>query len=100
MIAKSTIWNTEKNLSNFKTWHKFSQCRKYQELMKQEMETILLRQKQLEETNQQLREKAGDVRRNLRDLELTEEQYVKLKSFPEDQLSIPEYVSVSVMHLP
>lgn len=68
--------------------------------MKQEMETILLRQKQLEETNHQLREKAGDVRRNLRDLELTEEQYVKLKSFPEDQLSIPEYVSVSVMHLP
>ncbi|CAH6823307.1 Pibf1 [Phodopus roborovskii] len=68
-------------------------AKKYQELMKQEMETILLRQKQLEETNHQLREKAGDVRRNLRDLELTEEQYVKLKSFSEDQLSIPEYVS-------
>lgn len=63
------------------------------------METILLRQKQLEETNHQLREKAGDVRRNLRDLELTEEQYVKLKSFPEDQISIPEYVSVSVVPL-
>ncbi|KAB0343406.1 hypothetical protein FD754_020332 [Muntiacus muntjak] len=68
-------------------------ARKYQELMKQEMETILLRQKQLEETNLQLREKAGDIRRNLRDFELTEEQYMKLKSFPEDQLSIPEYVS-------
>lgn len=66
--------------------------------MKQEMETILLRQKQLEETNHQLREKAGDVRRNLRDFELTEEQYVKLKACPEDQLSIPDYVSVSVMH--
>ncbi|XP_047612156.1 progesterone-induced-blocking factor 1 isoform X3 [Phacochoerus africanus] len=62
--------------------------------MKQEMETILLRQKQLEETNLQLREKAGDIRRNLRDFELTEEQYMKLKSFPEDQLSIPEYVSI------
>ncbi|KAB0372745.1 hypothetical protein FD755_015498 [Muntiacus reevesi] len=68
-------------------------ARKYQELMKQEMETILLRQKQLEETNLQLREKAGDIRRSLRDFELTEEQYMKLKSFPEDQLSIPEYVS-------
>uniref|UniRef100_A0A8D0Y3T5 Progesterone immunomodulatory binding factor 1 n=1 Tax=Sus scrofa TaxID=9823 RepID=A0A8D0Y3T5_PIG len=67
-------------------------ARKYQELMKQEMETILLRQKQLEETNLQLREKAGDIRRNLRDFELTEEQYMKLKSFPEDQLSIPEYI--------
>lgn len=65
--------------------------------MKQEMETILLRQKQLEETNRQLREKAGDIRRNLRDFELTEEQYMKLKSLPDDQLSIPEYVSVSVL---
>uniref|UniRef100_A0A8C6HFF9 Progesterone immunomodulatory binding factor 1 n=1 Tax=Mus spicilegus TaxID=10103 RepID=A0A8C6HFF9_MUSSI len=74
-------------------------AKKYQELMKQEMETILLRQKQLEETNHQLREKAGDVRRNLRDFELTEEQYVKLKSFPEDQLSIPEYVSIRFYEL-
>ncbi|KAL1780543.1 Progesterone-induced-blocking factor 1 [Sigmodon hispidus] len=74
-------------------------AKKYQELMKQEMETILLRQKQLEETNHQLREKAGDVRRNLRDLELTEEQYVKLKSFSEEQLSIPEYVSIRIYEL-
>lgn len=64
--------------------------------MKQEMETILLRQKQLEETNYQLRERAGDIRRSLRDLELTDECYEKLKSLPEDQLSIPEYVSVSI----
>ncbi|XP_019292717.2 progesterone-induced-blocking factor 1 isoform X1 [Panthera pardus] len=74
-------------------------ARKYQELMKQEMETILLRQKQLEETNTQLREKAGDIRRNLRDFELTEEQYMKLKGFPEDQLSIPEYVSIRFYEL-
>ncbi|XP_072832447.1 progesterone-induced-blocking factor 1 isoform X5 [Vicugna pacos] len=67
--------------------------------MKQEMETILLRQKQLEETNLQLREKAGDIRRNLRDFELTEEQYMKLKGFPEDQLSIPEYVSIRFYEL-
>ncbi|XP_066401165.1 progesterone-induced-blocking factor 1 isoform X1 [Molothrus aeneus] len=69
-------------------------ARKHQALMKQEMETILLRQKQLEETNYQLRERAGDIRRSLRDLELTDECYEKLKSLPEDQLSIPEYVSV------
>ncbi|NWX28199.1 PIBF1 factor, partial [Notiomystis cincta] len=69
-------------------------ARKHQALMKQEMETILLRQKQLEETNHQLRERAGDIRRSLRDLELTDERYEKLKSLPEDQLSIPEYVSV------
>ncbi|XP_004604063.1 progesterone-induced-blocking factor 1 [Sorex araneus] len=74
-------------------------ARKYQELMKQEMETILLRQKQLEETNHQLREKAGDIRRNLREFELTEEQYIKLKSFSEDLLSIPEYVSLRFYEL-
>ncbi|XP_052561546.1 progesterone-induced-blocking factor 1 isoform X3 [Tympanuchus pallidicinctus] len=69
-------------------------ARKHQALMRQEMETILLRQKQLEETNHQLRERAGDIRRSLRDLELTEDGYEKLKSLPEDQLSIPEYVSI------
>ncbi|XP_019385350.1 PREDICTED: progesterone-induced-blocking factor 1 [Crocodylus porosus] len=69
-------------------------ARKHQELMKQEMETILLRQKQLEETNHQLRERAGDIRRSLRDLELTVDSYEKLKSLSEDELSIPEYVSV------
>lgn len=74
-------------------------ARKYQELMKQEMETILLRQKQLEETNHQLREKAGDIRRNLRDFDLTEEQYIKLKGFSEDLLSIPEYVSLRFYEL-
>ncbi|XP_061301260.1 progesterone-induced-blocking factor 1 isoform X1 [Pezoporus flaviventris] len=68
--------------------------RKHQALMKQEMETILLRQKQLEETNRQLRERAGDIRRSLRDLELTDDCYKQLKLLPEDQLSIPEYVSI------
>nr|XP_028584210.1 progesterone-induced-blocking factor 1 isoform X2 [Podarcis muralis] len=69
-------------------------ARKHQELMKQEMETILLRQKQLEKNNHQLRERSGDIRRSLRDLELTDECYTKLKSLPEDELSIPEYVSI------
>ncbi|XP_016280468.1 progesterone-induced-blocking factor 1 isoform X2 [Monodelphis domestica] len=80
-------------LDNQLTFQK-KDTRKYQELMKQEMETILLRQKQLEETNHQLIEKAGDIRRSLRDLELTEDHYMNLKSLPEDQLSIPEYVSI------
>ncbi|XP_072478411.1 progesterone-induced-blocking factor 1 isoform X1 [Notamacropus eugenii] len=82
-------------LDNQLTFQK-KDARKYQELMKQEMETILLRQKQLEETNRQLVEKTGDIRRSLRDLELTEDHYMKLKSLPEDQLSIPEYVSIQV----
>ncbi|XP_073470358.1 progesterone-induced-blocking factor 1 isoform X2 [Aquarana catesbeiana] len=58
------------------------------------METILQRLKQSEETNRQLRERTGDIRRSLRDLELTQEIYDDLKALPEDQLSIPEYVSI------
>ncbi|XP_067841596.1 progesterone-induced-blocking factor 1 [Heptranchias perlo] len=69
-------------------------ARRRQELRKQEMETILDRQRQLEQTNQQLQERAGDIRRSLRDLELTEDQYAELKTGPEDQFSIPEYVSI------
>ncbi|XP_068922882.1 progesterone-induced-blocking factor 1 isoform X2 [Petaurus breviceps papuanus] len=80
-------------LDNQLTFQK-KDARKYQELMKQEMETILLRQKQLEETNHQLIEKTGDIRRSLHDLELTEDHYMTLKSLPEDQLTIPEYVSI------
>ncbi|XP_056628479.1 progesterone-induced-blocking factor 1 [Triplophysa dalaica] len=68
--------------------------RKQQALRKQEMDTIMLRQKQLEETNRQLCERAGDLRRSLRDLELSEEKYTELKEVPEDKLSIPEYVAV------
>ncbi|KAF4075316.1 hypothetical protein AMELA_G00233060 [Ameiurus melas] len=68
--------------------------RKQQALMKQEMDAILLRQKQLEDTNRQLCERAGDIRRSLRDLELNEEKYRELRDLPEDKLSIPEYVAV------
>lgn len=55
----------------------------------------MLRQKQLEETNRQLCDRAGDLRRSLRDLELSEEKYAELKELPEDKLTIPEYVAVS-----
>ncbi|KAI4889464.1 hypothetical protein NFI96_011637, partial [Prochilodus magdalenae] len=68
--------------------------RKQQALRKQEMDSILLRQKQLEETNRQLCDRAGDIRRSLRDVELTEERYSELREVPEDRLSIPEYVAV------
>uniref|UniRef100_A0AAR2IWQ5 Progesterone immunomodulatory binding factor 1 n=1 Tax=Pygocentrus nattereri TaxID=42514 RepID=A0AAR2IWQ5_PYGNA len=68
--------------------------RKQQALRKQEMDSILLRQKQLEETNRQLCDRAGDIRRSLRDIELSEERYSELRELPEDKLSIPEYVAV------
>uniref|UniRef100_A0A3Q3KDL0 Progesterone immunomodulatory binding factor 1 n=1 Tax=Monopterus albus TaxID=43700 RepID=A0A3Q3KDL0_MONAL len=68
--------------------------RKHQALRKQEMETILLRQQQLEETNRQLCEKAGEVRRSIRDLEISQDRYQELRDLPEDKMSIQEYVSV------
>uniref|UniRef100_A0AAR2K9V8 Progesterone immunomodulatory binding factor 1 n=1 Tax=Pygocentrus nattereri TaxID=42514 RepID=A0AAR2K9V8_PYGNA len=68
--------------------------RSQQALRKQEMDSILLRQKQLEETNRQLCDRAGDIRRSLRDIELSEERYSELRELPEDKLSIPEYVAV------
>uniref|UniRef100_A0A8C7KU33 Progesterone immunomodulatory binding factor 1 n=1 Tax=Oncorhynchus kisutch TaxID=8019 RepID=A0A8C7KU33_ONCKI len=74
-------------------WGCFSN-RKQQALRKQEMDGILLRQKQLEETNRRLCDKAGDLRRSLRDLELTEDKYKELRDIPEERLSITEYVAV------
>lgn len=76
-----------------------SSSRKQQALRKQEMEAILLRQQQLEETNLQLCEKAGELRRSLRDLEISADRYQELRSLPDDKLSIQEYVAVSIRGL-
>ncbi|XP_053311389.1 progesterone-induced-blocking factor 1 [Spea bombifrons] len=68
--------------------------RKNREQMRKEAETLFLRLKQSEETNRQLRETAGAIRNSLRDLNVTKEMYEKLSSLPEEQLSVPEYVSI------
>lgn len=68
--------------------------RKQQALRKQEMEAIQLRQKQLEETNRQLREKGGELRKSLRDLDITHDRYLELRDLPMEDLSIQEYVAV------
>lgn len=52
------------------------------------------RQKQLEETNKQLCEKAGELRRSLRDLDISRDRYQELRDQPEDTLTIQEYVAV------
>lgn len=70
--------------------------RKQQALRKQEMEAILLRQQQLEETNRQLCEKAGELRRSLRDLDISRDRYQELRDLPDDKISIQEYVAVSM----
>lgn len=61
------------------------------------MEAILLRQQQLEETNRQLCERAGELRRSLRDLDISKDRYQELRDLPEDKISIQEYVAVSIM---
>ena len=73
--------------------------RKQQALRKQEMEAILLRQQQLEETNRQLCEKAGELRRSLRDLDISQDRYQELRGLPDDKISIQEYVAVSMSEL-
>ncbi|CAN9499679.1 unnamed protein product [Ophioblennius macclurei] len=65
--------------------------RRQQSQRKQEMESILLRQQQLEETNRQLCEK---LRRSLRDLEISEDRYLELRGLPDDKISIQEYVAM------
>uniref|UniRef100_A0A672H470 Progesterone immunomodulatory binding factor 1 n=1 Tax=Salarias fasciatus TaxID=181472 RepID=A0A672H470_SALFA len=65
--------------------------RRQQSQRKQEMETILLRQQQLEETNRQLCEK---LRRSLRDLDISEDRYQELRGLPDDKISIQDYVSM------
>ncbi|XP_056148103.1 progesterone-induced-blocking factor 1 [Lampris incognitus] len=68
--------------------------RKQQAMRKQEMDTILLRQQQLEETNRQLCERAGELRKSLRDLDISQDRYQELRDLPEEKLSIPEYVAI------
>ena len=65
-----------------------------QERVHQELETILDKQRQLEDTNRDLRLRAGVVRRSLRDLEITSEQYSDLRILPEEELSIRDFVAV------
>ncbi|XP_061645004.1 progesterone-induced-blocking factor 1 [Phyllopteryx taeniolatus] len=68
--------------------------RKQHALRKKEVDSILLRQQQLEEANQQMREKAGELRRSLRDLDMSHERYQELRDLPEETMSIQEFVAV------
>ncbi|CAL8299155.1 unnamed protein product [Merluccius merluccius] len=68
--------------------------RKQQSLRKQEMDGILQRQQQLEETNRQLCDRAGKLRRSVRELDISQAKYQELQALPDDKLSIQEYVSM------
>ncbi|XP_048243821.1 progesterone-induced-blocking factor 1-like [Haliotis rufescens] len=71
-----------------------TESKKRQDLVKQELEAVRRRQQQLEGTNERLQEKAGDVRRTLKDLSLSEEKYFQLKTLTEEDLSLRDYVAM------
>lgn len=71
------------------------EAKKRQQAVSKELELVRNKQQHLEAANERLREKAGDVRRSLRDLSLSEEKYYQLKGLPEEEQSLRDYVAVS-----
>ncbi|XP_077984263.1 progesterone-induced-blocking factor 1-like [Glandiceps talaboti] len=69
--------------------------RRSQHHLQTELEAITKRQQQLEKTNSELQRKSGDIRRSLKDLDISENEYFELKAKSEDQLTLKEYVSMS-----
>lgn len=67
-----------------------------QEAIAHELETIMRRQQQLEATNERLQEKAVDIRRSLKDLELTDAQYHELRLVHEDDLALKDFVAMKL----
>ena len=76
------------------------ESKRRQEVIQKELDRILKRQHQLEATNERLQERAGNVRRSLKDLELTENQYLDLKGQNEDEISLRDHVAVSLKEMP
>ncbi|XP_062569108.1 progesterone-induced-blocking factor 1-like [Saccostrea cucullata] len=72
------------------------ESKRRQDLIKGEMEEVRQRQKHLEATNERLEEKAGNVRRTLRDLSLTEDKYYELRGQSEEDLSLRDYVAMKL----
>ncbi|RUS88293.1 hypothetical protein EGW08_003931 [Elysia chlorotica] len=70
------------------------EARKRQELIKRELDAVRSRQQQLEGTNERLQEKAGDIRKSLRDLTMSEERFYHLRGVHEEELSLRDYVAM------
>ncbi|KAK6173888.1 hypothetical protein SNE40_017265 [Patella caerulea] len=69
-------------------------AKKRQDMIKHELLEVRQRQQQLESANNRLREKAGDVMKSLKDLNLSEEKFYELRGMKEDELSLRDYVAV------
>ncbi|XP_025087793.1 progesterone-induced-blocking factor 1-like [Pomacea canaliculata] len=70
------------------------EAKRRQHSINKELESVRSRQQQLEAANERLREKAGDVRRSLRDLSLTEEKYYILRGLPDEEISLRDFVAM------
>lgn len=70
------------------------ESRRRQELIKSELEDLRQRQRHLESTNERLQEKAGNVRKKLKDLDLSEDKYYELRGQSEDDLALRDFVAV------
>ncbi|GFS03999.1 progesterone-induced-blocking factor 1 [Elysia marginata] len=70
------------------------EARKRQELIKRELDAVRSRQQQLEGANERLQEKAGDIRKSLRDLTMSEERFYHLRGLPVEELSLRDYVAM------
>lgn len=66
-----------------------------QEQIQKELEHILKKQQELEATNVKLLEKSGSIRRKLLDLDLTENEYIEIKSQNEEDIPLRDYIAVS-----
>ncbi|XP_068597550.1 progesterone-induced-blocking factor 1 [Brachionichthys hirsutus] len=70
------------------------EARKQQALQKQELEAILLQQQRLEEEKRLVCDKAGELRRSFRDLDISQERYQELRGLPDDKISLQEHVAI------
>ncbi|XP_074649605.1 progesterone-induced-blocking factor 1-like [Tubulanus polymorphus] len=68
-----------------------------QDQIRREMESIMDRQRSLEDANEKLSERAGNVRRTLRgDLMIAESEYDELKLQDETEISLKQFVSMKI----
>jgi hypothetical protein len=66
-----------------------------QEQIKVELSRIILRQKELEENNLRFMKHESDLKKELKNIDITDEEYVNLAKRDEDLITIREFVSVN-----
>ncbi|KAJ8297810.1 hypothetical protein KUTeg_024341, partial [Tegillarca granosa] len=70
------------------------EARRRQELIKEELEEVRSKQRQLEATNEKLQEKAGNVRKSLMNLDITEDRYYEIRGLTSEESSLQDYVAM------